>query len=134
LGKLRRSINDRVFSGVCGGIGEYFNIDPTIVRIVWVLLSLRSFGTSLIIYLVCSFIIPEDDGVIYSEDYDSEKYEKIKRNTPILIGLGLIIWGAISLANIIFPWFHLRIRNLWSYWPILLIVLGLYIIFNQRDR
>ena len=111
MGKLRRSINDRVFSGVCGGIGEYFNIDPTIVRIVWVLLSLRSFGTSLIIYLVCSFIIPEDDGVIYSEDYDSEKYEKIKRNTPILIGLGLIIWGAISLANIIFPWFHLRIKT-----------------------
>ncbi|NLK43783.1 MAG: PspC domain-containing protein [Tissierellia bacterium] len=134
MGKLRRSINERVFSGVCGGIGEYFNIDPTIVRIVWILLSLRSFGTSLIIYLVCTIIIPEGDGVIYSEDYDSEKYEKLRKNTPILIGLGLIIWGAISLANIVFPWFHIRISHLWNYWPVLLIVLGLFIIFNQRDR
>jgi len=132
LGKLRRSTKDRIFAGVCGGIGEYFNIDPTVVRIIWVLLSLQSFGASLLIYIICSFIIPEDDGVIYDDDYD--KYEKIRKNTPIFIGLALIIWGSISLANKIFPWFNIRLRNLWNYWPVLLIILGFYIIFNQRDR
>lgn len=134
LGKLKRSSNDRVFSGVCGGIGEYFNIDPTIVRIVWVLLSLQSFGPSLVIYLVCSFIIPEDDGIIYSDDYENNKYEKIRKNTPVFIGIALIIWGALSLTKIIFPWFSIRLRNLWNYWPILLIILGFYIIFNQREK
>ncbi|HEY8362065.1 MAG TPA: PspC domain-containing protein [Tissierellaceae bacterium] len=132
MGKLRRSTKDRIFAGVCGGIGEYFNIDPTVVRIIWVLLSLQSFGASLLIYIICSFIIPEDDGVIYDDDYD--KYEKIRKNTPIFIGLALIIWGSISLANKIFPWFNIRLRNLWNYWPVLLIILGFYIIFNQRDR
>ena len=132
MGKLRRSTKDRIFAGVCGGIGEYFNIDPTVVRIIWVLLSLQSFGASLLIYIICSFIIPEDDGVIYDDDYD--KYEKIRKNTPIFIGLALIIWGSISLANKIFPWFNIRLRNLWNYWPVLLIIVGFYIIFNQRDR
>lgn len=37
--KLKRSKSDRIIAGVCGGVGEYFNIDPVVVRIVWVLLS-----------------------------------------------------------------------------------------------
>jgi phage shock protein C len=42
--KLYRSGENRIFGGVCGGIGEYFNIDPTIVRLIWVLLTIASFG------------------------------------------------------------------------------------------
>lgn len=134
LSKLKRSYKNRVFSGVCGGIGEYFNIDPTVIRIAWVLISLRSLGTSFIIYLVSSFLIPEDDGIIYEEEYDRDNNEKFRRNTPIFIGLGLILWGAVLMANVFFPWLNIRIRHLWTYWPILLILLGLYILFSQRDN
>ncbi len=130
LNKLKRSKSNRVFSGVCGGLGEYFNIDPTIVRIVWVLLGLPSFGTTFVVYLICSFVIPEDDGIIHSDDYN----EKFRNNTPLLIGGGLIIWGSFLLAKILFPWFTIRLASLWRFWPVLLILLGIYILINQRDK
>ena len=48
--------------GVCGGIGEYFNIDPTLIRLLWVLLSMGSCGTGLLIYIIAAVIIPENNG------------------------------------------------------------------------
>lgn len=57
-GKLYRSSNNSMLAGVCGGIGEYSNIDPTIVRLLTAFLFLGSFGTGLIIYLVAAIIIP----------------------------------------------------------------------------
>jgi phage shock protein C len=52
--------NDRKISGVCGGIAEYFNIDPTIVRLIWAGLSLFTSGfPGLILYIVCAVVMPE---------------------------------------------------------------------------
>ncbi|WMM26888.1 PspC domain-containing protein [Tissierella sp. MB52-C2] len=132
MNKLSRSKQNQMLSGVCGGIGEYFHIDPTIVRIAWVLLGLPSFGIAFIVYLICSVIIPEDDGAIYGNATNNN--EKIRQNTPLFIGLGLIIWGVVLLVKILFPWFTFRIINFWKYWPVLLILLGIYILINQRDR
>lgn len=59
--KLYRSRTDRKFSGVCGGIANYFNCDATIIRLVWALVSLFSTGIpGLLVYIVCSFVIPEE--------------------------------------------------------------------------
>lgn len=60
--------NDRKLFGVCGGIAEYFNIDPVIVRIGWVILTCFLFGTGVVVYLVASFIMPDKD--YHFEDYD----------------------------------------------------------------
>ena len=56
--KLYRS-NKKVIAGVCGGLGEYFNIDPTIVRVLWILITIFSMGLGIIAYIVCWIIIPE---------------------------------------------------------------------------
>ncbi len=56
--KLYRSASSHYFAGVCGGIGEYFNIDPNIVRIVAVLLGFGSFGTVLLVYIVAALLLP----------------------------------------------------------------------------
>lgn len=56
--KLYRSNTNRMLCGVCGGIGEYFNIDPTIIRLLWVLLACS--GTGLLAYLIAAVIIPLD--------------------------------------------------------------------------
>ncbi|MGB3366328.1 MAG: PspC domain-containing protein [Acidaminobacteraceae bacterium] len=56
--KLYRSSKDSLLAGVCGGIGEYSNIDPTIVRLLTAFLFFGSFGTGLIIYLVAAIIVP----------------------------------------------------------------------------
>ena len=48
-----------MLTGVCGGIGEYFNIDPTLVRLAWVILTCMSFGAGIFAYIVASIVIPK---------------------------------------------------------------------------
>jgi phage shock protein C len=55
--KLYRSRTERWLAGVCGGLGEYFGIDPTLVRVIFVLFAL-TFGSGFLIYLVLWIIIP----------------------------------------------------------------------------
>lgn len=56
--RLYRSRNDRVVSGVCAGIGHYFNLDPVLIRVIAVIMGFMSFGTLLLLYLVLALIIP----------------------------------------------------------------------------
>lgn len=60
--KLTKSANNRVISGVLGGIGEFFNIDPTILRIIFVILIFIGYGTVIPVYLVAFLIIPDPSG------------------------------------------------------------------------
>lgn len=55
--KLRRSTTDRKIAGVAGGLGEYFNLDPILFRIVFVIIALPG-GVSIIIYFVLWLIMP----------------------------------------------------------------------------
>ena len=56
--RLYKSKTNRVICGVCGGIGEYFGIDPTIVRLLGVLLGCTS--TGVILYIIAAIIMPEE--------------------------------------------------------------------------
>ena len=56
--KLYRSTSNRVIAGVCGGLGEYFGVDPVIIRLIWVLTVFFG-GTGLVAYLIAWLIIPE---------------------------------------------------------------------------
>ena len=56
--RLTRSVTDRKIAGVCAGIAEYFNVDPTLVRVGWVLFSLMA-GGGIIAYIICALVIPE---------------------------------------------------------------------------
>ena len=55
--KLYRSTTNKTIAGVCAGLAEYLNIDPTIVRVIWALVGLS--GGGVIAYLICALIIPE---------------------------------------------------------------------------
>ena len=57
--KLYRSIDERIVAGVCGGIAEYFKIDPVLVRIIFILL-LFGAGTGLLAYIIAWIIVPEE--------------------------------------------------------------------------
>lgn len=68
--KIYRSKSQRMISGVCGGIAHYFNIDPTIVRLVWVFVSIFSTAIpGLIIYLICVIVIPDEPDSIDTTGY-----------------------------------------------------------------
>lgn len=56
--RLYRSRREKVFGGVCAGIAEYFNIDPTFVRLAFVLGFFMGFGMTLIVYIICWLVVP----------------------------------------------------------------------------
>lgn len=56
--RLLRSKSNRMISGVCGGIGEYLNVDPTIIRLLAVVLGFS--GSGLFVYIVAAILMPED--------------------------------------------------------------------------
>ena len=55
--RLTKSNSNKVISGVCGGVAEYFNIDPSIVRIIWALLAFGG-GSGIIVYIICAVVLP----------------------------------------------------------------------------
>ena len=57
--KLYRSRMDKKLVGVCGGVAKYFNIDPTMVRVAWAIVSVFA-GAGILAYIVCALIIPEE--------------------------------------------------------------------------
>ncbi len=57
--KLYKSNKDKMIDGVCAGVAEYFNIDPTLVRLGTVILSC-AVGSGILAYIVCAIIIPRD--------------------------------------------------------------------------
>lgn len=58
--KLFRSKSNRMLFGVCGGLGEYLNTDPTVIRILWVILAFSSLGFALLLYLIMALLIPDE--------------------------------------------------------------------------
>lgn len=60
--RLYRSKKERMICGVCGGIAEYFQIDPTIIRLVWVLLAMGA-GSGVLVYFLAAIIIPDEPEV-----------------------------------------------------------------------
>lgn len=59
MNRLYKSKTNRTLCGVCGGIAEHFNVDPTIVRLGAAGLALISFGTAILAYILAALIIPE---------------------------------------------------------------------------
>lgn len=54
--KLYRSMSNKMICGVCGGIAEYLNVDPTVIRLLWVIFSF--FGLGILVYIIAAIIMP----------------------------------------------------------------------------
>lgn len=61
--RLYRSNTNKTIAGVCGGLAEYLNVDPTLIRLLWVFFVLAA-GTGLLAYIIAAIIIPQNPGVI----------------------------------------------------------------------
>ncbi len=57
--RITRSESNKMIAGVCGGLGNYMGIDPTIIRIVWAMTCLFA-GTGLLAYVICALLIPSE--------------------------------------------------------------------------
>lgn len=72
---LFRSREKRMVAGVCGGLADYFGVDPTIVRLLFVFGVIFGYGSLLLVYLVLFIVIPEEPLGQQTEGTESEKSE-----------------------------------------------------------
>ncbi len=70
--KLYRSRKNKVLGGVCGGLGEYFDIDPSLIRLLWVFVVLMG-GSGILIYIILWVILPEEDSKVKEVQNGKEK-------------------------------------------------------------
>ena len=156
--RLYRSTANRKFAGVAGGLADYFEIDPLLIRLIFVILTLAG-GGGAIIYIILWIVTPEqpfayqpviNQGNINNpqpdqpstEPVNEEQFTKtplsssppetkpIKRNRGSLIGgLVLITVGGLFLADEMIPQV-----NFGDLWPIILIVVGIGLLINTISK
>lgn len=133
--KLYRSSKVRLIAGVCGGLAEYFDLDPTLVRIAFLVLIFAQIGLPL--YIIMWLIVPTKSSASSSvESNVSANLEEMKTKAQDLaseigikgnkasnpVGLGLIVIGGyLLLLNLgLIDWLEIG-----RFWPIILILIGL---------
>ena len=62
--RLYKIEEGKKWDGVCGGIAEYFNVDPTLIRLIWALVTFCTVGVGLVGYLICDIIMPKKSEVV----------------------------------------------------------------------
>ncbi|MCI8853228.1 MAG: PspC domain-containing protein [Lachnospiraceae bacterium] len=58
--RLVKSQRSKMICGVCGGIGEYFKIDPTVIRLIWAILTVFGVGSGIVVYIIAAVVMPEE--------------------------------------------------------------------------
>ena len=151
--KLTRTPHDRKVAGVCGGLGEYFDMDPLVFRVIFLFLLFFG-GTGLILYIFLWILIPERKGDSSEEyGYDtseiindvvdtaevigkiinhSHKHKKTgHKHKGILLGLLLVAVGFLLLGRS-FGLFDFYWNNLFKLWPLLIVWIGIALLPMAR--
>lgn len=139
--KWYRSRNDKMIGGVAGGIAEYFEIDPVIVRIIFV--CALFFGAGILAYILLWIIIPEEPFTIENNtsststsEQQSTTSENNKENgektssgrtkTTYIFGGILVVFGVILLFSNLF--------SFEAFWPLIFIALGVALLLKHRNN
>ncbi len=130
--RIKRLHHDRVIAGVCSGFGDYFNLDPALIRLVWIFFTLFG-GSGILAYIIAMIIIPDE----YSHE-EAKPSGMPKKNTYattfwgiILVVVGLVLF--MQHGHLIGVFFH-------SFWgaginvvlAIALIIIGGYLIYSKK--
>jgi phage shock protein PspC (stress-responsive transcriptional regulator) len=141
--RLKRSKKNRVFLGVLGGIAEYLELDPTIIRVLFILLCLIE-PVFILAYFLMAIVMPEEEREAVTAEKIPEKVEKLaeeagekveeltkkapkikERDDTKLFGIALVLLGAVVLLKEVIEIPFLGLREVVA---LLLLVLGLYLI------
>jgi phage shock protein C len=147
---LYRSNTNRVIFGVCGGLGEYFNIDPILFRIIFIALVFGA-GSGILIYLILAFLIPRNPSSLPADNKpetidvkkrmhdlatelrDSRKTSPGRRRSMLRLFLGLLIvligFDLLAQNFNLLPGFHF-FSAIFNFWPVLIILIGLSLLFK----
>jgi phage shock protein C len=147
--RMRRSKNDKMIAGVCGGLGEYFGIDPTLIRLAFVILFFAR-GIGVILYLVLCIVLPSSEmtgdqaspvnaaeGTVNLSKRVQSLVDEGLRTTrasgdqiAVIIGGTLVVLGAVILLETISPVLFSTLREF--FWPAVLILGGLVFILRYQ--
>lgn len=131
--KLSRSKDDRIVAGVCGGFAEYFKIDSTIIRLIWIFITVFG-GIGILAYIFSLILIPEGEKKeIKQKSEDDDQDEK------------LVVWGVIIIiVGVLLFFIHRPIVGIFWHtftanWlniviAVVLIGLGIYLIINRNKE
>lgn len=144
---LYRSRTDSVFAGVSGGLGKYFNIDPLLFRVLFVVLTFLAAG-GLLLYIILWIVMPPEPWDYFNrnthfnkisdmenenmdntqkKDYSNRPYyHKPKNDGGLVVGIILIALGGMFLIDRLIP--RIEFADMW---PVLLIMVGIIIIVSQ---
>ncbi len=139
--RLYRSRKNRMLGGVCGGIAEYFNIDPVIVRLIVVALFFVG-GSALLAYVIALIVIPYEpfetavgaskEAAPAAAAAQVQASQSPSDAVPLFLGIVLILIGGVFLLHNLpifhpfYGWARQFVRHF--FWPSLLIVFGVFII------
>lgn len=137
--RLYRSRTNRIIFGICGGLGEYFNIDPIIFRLIFAALTLGG-GAGILIYIVMAFLIPKEPesnagvqgGGVDFKNQAQGLVQELKEQDSLQrknwLGIGIIILGGVLLLDQLLPGrFHI-----WGFiWPALIITVGILLLAGK---
>ena len=126
--RIRRSQSDRLLTGVCGGVADYFSIDPTMVRLIWIFFTLFG-GSGLLAYIIATLLIPDSNS---QEHYF--KLDSLKSNP---------LWGVLFIFSglILFLQYDHIFYLFWaSFWgnfinisiAFVLLGIGIYLLYNRQ--
>nr|QOV09065.1 hypothetical protein HULAa30F3_00018 [uncultured Dehalococcoidia bacterium] len=155
--RLYRSNDDRILTGVCGGLAKYFNIDPVLIRVLTVLIALVTSGVGIIAYILLAIIVPVENSTAPTpRDVVRENAEDLKQTatkigeeiktaaenhhssaqsandrTGLIIGLALICIGVIALLATLGVF---DVIKWFVLWPAILIIIGILILIGVWKR
>ena len=147
--KLTRSVSNRMLAGICGGLGQYFNVDPVVFRVLFCVFGIFG-GSGIIAYIILIFVIPAEENVSSSsysgireewingvtQEVKKEITEEVKEevmnnvrkhssSVAIVAGIVLITIGFLFL----FPHFHFRYLV-----PVAFILCGIALLFSYNKK
>ena len=139
--RLHRIRSQAMLGGVCAGLGKYFSIDPTIVRLVFVVLAVFT-GIGVLLYLALWFLLPVEDDPQSEMGYSSQEFgvrgqrfgkevsdmfTRRRENTIRLVGIGLVVLGVVLFLRALIPDVFIWIDRING--PLFLIAMGAILLY-----
>jgi len=140
--RLYRCRHDQRLAGVAGGLAEYFDLDPTLVRLLWVV-SIFFGGFGLLLYIVMAIVVPlePEDGLEAEQESHrpvtgepAHRHRSRSRDGGLgmsFLGIVLILFGALALADSLLPNWADRSGFLW---PAFILALGILLLVTAVRR